>query len=38
MDSTAEEKRKSHQKELMQKMNEEALRRIKAGGDQVPME
>ena len=35
MDSTAEEKRKAHQKELMAKMNEEALRRIKAGGDQV---
>jgi len=32
-DSTAEEKRKQHQKELMFKMNEEALRRIKAGGD-----
>ena len=31
-DSTAEEKRKHHQKELMQKMNEEALERIKAGG------
>jgi nucleosome binding factor SPN SPT16 subunit len=37
MDSTAEEKRKAHQKELMKKMNEEALRRIKAGGDQVPI-
>lgn len=32
-DSTAEEKRKQHQKELMHKMNEEALRRMKAGGD-----
>lgn len=35
MDSTAEEKRKAHQKELMAKMNEEALKRIKAGGEQV---
>lgn len=35
MDSTAEEKRKTHQKELMAKMNEEALRRIKAGGENV---
>jgi nucleosome binding factor SPN SPT16 subunit len=34
-DSTAEEKRKAHQKELMLKMNEEALKRIKNGGDQV---
>ncbi len=32
-DSTAEEKRKEHQKELMRKMNEEALKRIKNGGD-----
>ncbi|TRY61376.1 hypothetical protein TCAL_08430 [Tigriopus californicus] len=32
-DTTAEEKRKAHQRELMQKMNEEALRRIKSGGD-----
>merc|ERR550532_3867232 len=31
-DSTAEEKRKSHQRELMERMNEEALRRIKEGG------
>lgn len=31
-DTTAEEKRKLHQKELMQKVNEEALRRIKSGG------
>ena len=30
-DSTAEEKRKLHQKELMSKMNEEALKRIKEG-------
>ena len=30
-DSTAEEKRKSHQRELMERMNEEALRRIKEG-------
>ena len=30
-DSTQEEKRKAHQKELMEKMNEEALRRIKDG-------
>lgn len=35
MDSTAEEKRKAHQRELMHKMNEEALRRLKSGGDQV---
>ncbi len=32
-DTTAEEKRKRHQKQLMQKMNEEALRRIKEGVD-----
>lgn len=31
-DNTAEEKRKSHQRELMLKMNEDALRRIKEGG------
>lgn len=31
-DNTADEKRKLHQKELMQKMNEEALERIKNGG------
>ena len=30
-DSTAEEKRKSHQRELMEKMNDAALRRIKEG-------
>ncbi len=32
-DTTAEERRKLHQKELMHKMNAEALRRIKEGGD-----
>ena len=32
-ENTADEKRKEHQKELMHKMNEEALRRIKEGGD-----
>ena len=31
-DHTAEEKRKSHQQELMEKMNEAALKRIKEGG------
>lgn len=31
-DTTADEKRKSHQRELMNKMNEEALERIKNGG------
>ena len=31
-DSTADEKRKVHQKELMARMNEEALRRIRKGG------
>jgi len=31
-DNTAEEKRKSHQRELMEKMNNEALKRIKEGG------
>lgn len=31
-DGTADEKRKMHQKELMAKMNEEALRRIRRGG------
>jgi nucleosome binding factor SPN SPT16 subunit len=31
-DHTAEEKRKSHQQELMEKMNENALKRIKEGG------
>ena len=30
-DSTAEEKRKKHQRELMEKMNEKALKRIKEG-------
>lgn len=30
-DSTAEEKRKKHQRELMEKMNKEALKRIKEG-------
>ena len=30
-DSTAEEKRKSHQRELMERMNDAALRRIKEG-------
>ena len=33
-ENTAEEKRKDHQRELMHKMNEEALKRIKEGGDQ----
>jgi len=33
-ENTAEEKRKEHQRELMHKMNEEALKRIKEGGDQ----
>jgi len=33
-ENTAEEKRKEHQKELMHKMNEEALRRIKEGGNE----
>ena len=37
MDSTADEKRKAHQRELMHKMNEEALRRLKSGGDQVSL-
>ena len=32
-DTTNEEKRKSHQKELMEKMNAQALKRIKEGGD-----
>jgi len=32
-DSTAEEKRKSHQRELMEKMNAKALQRIKEGGE-----
>merc|ERR1712226_670401 len=32
-DTTADEKRKRHQKELTQKINEEALRRIKMGSD-----
>ena len=32
-DTTAEEKRKSHQKELMEKMNAQALKRIKEGGN-----
>lgn len=32
-DSTAEDRRKRHQRELMHKMNEEALERIKQGGD-----
>lgn len=31
-DSTAEERRKIHQKDLMKKMNDEAYKRIKAGG------
>ncbi len=34
-DTTAEERRKLHQKELMHKMNEEALRRIKEGNKEV---
>lgn len=32
-DSTAEEKRKKHQRELMEKMNAQALKRIQEGGD-----
>lgn len=36
-DTTAEEKRKLHQKELMQKMNEEALKRLKDGVDTKEM-
>ena len=32
-DHTAEEKRKSHQRDLMEKMNDAALKRIKDGGD-----
>lgn len=32
-DNTAEEKRKTHQRELMLKMNAEALKRIKDGGN-----
>merc|ERR1712223_904735 len=32
-DTTNEEKRKSHQKELMEKMNAQVLKRIKEGGD-----
>jgi len=33
-DNTTEAKRKSHQKELMEKMNEEALKRLKESGGQ----
>lgn len=32
-DTTAEEKRKKHQRELMEKMNAEALKRIQEGGE-----
>ena len=32
-DTTAEEKRKAHQRELMAKMNAQALKRLKEGGD-----
>ena len=32
-DTTAEEKRKAHQRELMDKMNAQALKRLKEGGE-----